>query len=453
MPLPTTDLSLINGSLSQEYSAPTPLVVVFGIIVLMVACSSAGTSAAGAGGASAGASAAGASGLGASAGVSGMGVGGINNAGAGGVANTAGAAGANAGGAGAGGVNTVGGAAGAGGGAVVTCKPPADVFSPIEKLSQTGCVDPADPRKPSASAVSYEVNSPLWSDSADKQRAFVLPSGSTIHVRNCATNPTECSGLADDGRWDFPVGSVMIKIFMFDSKLVETRLFMHLDADNWVGYSYEWDEAQTDAKIVSTDRVAVDFNTGTRTVSWHYPSQDDCLNCHNRAGGSTLGPETAQMNRVVGGVNQIDKLASLGLFDTPPPKPYKAALVTPYAGQLGSPPADATTEQKARSYLHANCGFCHRPGGNQANFDLRNDVALKDMKICNADAQKGAIPSAPGKTKLMVPGQEMDSVLWLRMNQPDEDSGRMPQIASYQVDANAVSLVGDWIKSISACPQ
>src|SRR5450432_1287433 len=171
------------------------------------------------------------------------------SAGSGGVAGSSGGGGGLAGSAGT-----------AGGAAVVTCSPPADVFSPISTLSQTGCVDPADPRKPIASAVTYEVNSPLWSDSADKARAFVLPPGGKIHVRDCAANASDCPmGTQDDGRWDFPVGTVMIKIFMFDEKLVETRLFMHLNADNWIGYSYEWDEAQTDATIVSADRVSVMF--------------------------------------------------------------------------------------------------------------------------------------------------------------------------------------------------
>jgi hypothetical protein len=31
------------------------------------------------------------------------------------------------------------------------------------------------------------------------------------------------------GKWLFPVGTVMIKNFIFDGKLVETRLFMHVD--------------------------------------------------------------------------------------------------------------------------------------------------------------------------------------------------------------------------------
>ena len=37
-----------------------------------------------------------------------------------------------------------------------------------------------------SSAHGYEVNSPLWSDAADKERAFVLPPGGKIHVVNCA---------------------------------------------------------------------------------------------------------------------------------------------------------------------------------------------------------------------------------------------------------------------------
>jgi len=333
----------------------------------------------------------------------------------------------------------------------VTCVIPADGSTPAAQLVDTGCVDPADPRKPAASAVSYEVNSPLWSDSADKQRAFVLPAGGKIHVRDCVNNAaTDCpGGVADDGRWVFPVGSVMIKIFMFDDKLVETRLFMHLDQDNWVGYSYEWDEAQTDATIQTSDRAEVMFDTGKRTVDWHYPSQMDCLTCHNSGAGFTLGPETAQLNRTVNGTNQIDQFTTLGLFDKAPPKPYKAALTLPYAGQLGTPPADATKTEKARSYLHANCGFCHRPNGAFSNFDLRYDTALKDTAICNQPVRKGPVQGAPDVMTIMKPGSPMGSVMWLRMNIDNPDNGRMPQIASYQVDANATGIVGDWISSLT----
>ncbi len=396
----------------------------------------------------------------------------MNNAGAGaangGASASAGAAGSAGALGGAGGsINTTAGAAGtagatgggggtggtAGAAPTIICKPPDDVFSPITSLSKTGCVDAADPKKPAPSAQPYEVNSPLWSDTADKTRAFILPAGGKIHVRNCTANPSDCpNGTQDDGRWDFPNNTVMYKTFAFDGKLVETRLLMRFPNGDWVGYSYQWNETQTDATLASTDGADIMFNTGTRMVSWHYPSQKDCVNCHNKAGGSTLGPETAQMNRMAGAMNQIDKLSAAQVFETAPAQPYKAALIAPYPSLAGSPPGTATAEQKARSYLHANCGFCHRPGGNYANFDLRNDTAFKDMGVCNADAKKGAIANAPGKTKILVPGKEMDSVMWLRMNEVDPLKGRMPQVASLVVDHDGTNVVGDWIKTITACP-
>jgi hypothetical protein len=155
------------------------------------------------------------------------------------------------------------------------------------------------------------------------------------------------------------------------------------------------------------------------------------------------------MNRIVGGENQIDKLAAAGAFDVAVKKPYAAALFTPYTGQLGGPPAGATSEQKARSYLHANCAFCHRPDGDFPNLDLRLGVALADMHICSVVPAKGDV-GVPTATNL-TPGMPMQSIMWLRMNAlPGE--GRMPQIATYRIDEEGVKVVGDWITSITACP-
>ena len=44
--------------------------------------------------------------------------------------------------------------------------------------------------------------------------------------------PSARRARADDGKWVFPVGTVMVKSFLFDGKLVETRLFVHFDADH-----------------------------------------------------------------------------------------------------------------------------------------------------------------------------------------------------------------------------
>lgn len=363
-----------------------------------------------------------------------------------------------------------------------SCAAPSGTALPICRLSQTGCMDPQTITQFNSRAMYYEVNSPLWSDNAAKSRAFVLPAGGTIHVKNCQPDAdpaslAECvapnglsSGPADTGRWVFPVGTVMIKNFLFDDKLVETRLLMRVDAataalvqngTDWVGYNYAWNEAQTEATIVPNTRTAVQFNTGKQTVTWHYPSFLDCVNCHSAAVG-TLGPEMAQMNRTVNGDNQIDAFVAKGLFDQTPAKPYAEPLVEPYANAalgLNGPPA-GQTELAARSYLSANCGFCHRPDVNDQGFDLRHSLSLFDTKICNLTQQNG-IPGMTDQTFVeLAPGDHAASATWIRMNTPVADSdpngridvGRMPTVSSFVVDPQATELVATWIDSLTSCP-
>lgn len=349
------------------------------------------------------------------------------------------------------------------------CTPPKDRERPFVKLSETGCMDAANPTKFATFVIQYEVNSPLWSDGALKTRGLVVPAGRKIHVKDCSKNPTECCVIdpnnypnclppADDGKWILPVGTVALKNFLANddpkdqtidkAKLMETRLFVRLE-DGWVGYTYQWNEAQTEATLVPDDRVSVMFNTGKRTVPWTYPSRADCMKCHTAKAGGTLGLETAQLNRTVGGTNQVDRMQSLGLFDVAPAKPYRAALATPYASQAG-PPTGATVDQRARSYLHANCAFCHRPDSAFYAMDLRYEVSLKGTQICNQPPEKGN-GGVMGATNL-TPGSPMSSVLLLRMQLPSSGMGRMPQIASDVVDQDAVTLLDNWITGIKACP-
>src|SRR5450432_1369680 len=335
---------------------------------LALGCSSSGSDAGAGGSGAVGGSAAGAAG----------GSGQANTSG-----SSSGGAGASSGGGSAGGsAGTSAGSGGDAGGAGPTCitpttaqscVPPSGTTLPICKLSLTGCMDATAPTKFTAKAIPYEVNSPLWSDNAAKSRAFVLPAGGKIHVKNCAADAgasvlaADCTspmgvpnGPADTGKWVLPVGTVMIKNFMFDGKFVETRLLMRVDAatstllqntygfqlgTDWVGYNYAWNEAQTEALIVPNARTEVSFKTGTRTVTWNYPNFLDCTGCHSPAVG-TIGPETDQMNRIVGAANQIDSFVTMGLFDsTAPTKPYAAPMVEPYTNAalgLNDPPPAGT---------------------------------------------------------------------------------------------------------------
>jgi hypothetical protein len=336
-----------------------------------------------------------------------------------------------------------------------TCVPPASYDKPITLLSATGCVDPSDPTKPASSLIPYEVNSPLWSDGAAKQRFMAIPDGALISVKDCARDSSACQPLADggttptEGHWTLPVGSVLVKNFLFGGKLLETRLFVHF-SDMWIGYSYRWYPGQTDATIVDQAGLTSDIVNGDAgTQSWYFPSRNDCFQCHNSVFGDSLGTETRQLNRTItypSGVvaNQIDTLEHLGLFDAPIPR------LAPLADYTASTSTDSL-DTKARSYLHANCAICHLPGGSYSSIDLRFGTPLSMMNICNVDPNKG--DQGVTGAKRLFPGSPQKSVLLLRMQAPaGMDDGRMPPLATSVLDKNGIDLLSQWVKATATCP-
>jgi len=85
---------------------------------------------------------------------------------------------------------------------------------------------------------------------------------------------------------------------------------------------------------------------------------------------------------------------------------------------------------------------------------LRYTTALKDANICNVMTAKGLVLGSTA-TKILVPGQPMNSVLWVRMNEPpseDDTTGRMPQIGTHVVDTAGLQLISDWITAMPSCP-
>ena len=308
---------------------------------------------------------------------------------------------------------------------LVAAGPPAASTFP-DRLSKTGCVDPSDAKKPASGLVPYTVNAPFWSDGADKQRFLALPDTGKITVK-------------DDGDFDFPNGTVLVKNFSIGGKRIETRLFMRHDDGIWSGYSYEWNDEQTDAILLPAGK-----KKSVGTQSWIYPSRSDCLRCHNEGAGRTLGLELGQLdgdlvypttNRVA---NQLATLEHIGMLDKPLP-PARTAIPDP----LGTAPLDT----RARAWLHTNCAGCHRPAS-RGDLDLRFGTALKDTRTCNVDPQNGTLGVAGAK--LLVPGAPEKSLLSLRPHAPV--IGRMPPLASDVVDAKGTALIDEWIRSIASCP-
>ncbi|HTQ04575.1 MAG TPA: hypothetical protein VMI54_11995 [Polyangiaceae bacterium] len=378
-----------------------------------------------------------------------------NHAGAGGVGGAGaasgmgGAAGTSGGMTGASGLGGMGAGGMAGAGALVYSGPGCSV--PLAEadepmlLSQTGCVDPSDPTKAVAALVPYDVNSPLWSDGASKERYISLPTGAKIHVKDCTAEPDTCKSVddggtgEDEGHWDLPVGTTVMKVFSVGGARVETRLLMHYADTEWRGYSFEWNDAGTDATLLSDKK---DKMVGSQ--SWHYPSRSECLSCHNEAAGRSLGPMTQQLNRdyayADGTMNIIDKFQALGAFDQNPTR------IAAYPSPTGSDPL----ESRARSYLQANCSLCHRPGSVVEDVDLRFTTSFADTLLCNQ-----AITQHPDDTNLppirLVPGDPADSNISFRMHSTIMGY-RMPEIASSVVDTDGTMVIDQWIQSITSCP-
>jgi hypothetical protein len=150
--------------------------------------------------------------------------------------------------------------------------------------------------------IPYSVNSPLWSDGAHKERFLAVPH-----------KPGEEMKIEYRGSrgWNFPDETVAIKSFALEMepgnaasrRWVETRL-MTRQAGEWAGYSYRWNEEQTDAELVAGEGADQEFtlrsgdgSNSVRKQVWHYPSRTECMVCHSRAANWVLGLSTAQFNR------------------------------------------------------------------------------------------------------------------------------------------------------------
>lgn len=346
----------------------------------------------------------------------------------------------------AGGGGTTAGAAGSGGSVAVGCNLPPMGEEPAAMLSATGCVNMGDPSKPAPGLIPYSVRSPLWSDAADKHRFIHVPDGQKIKVLDCSTQSADCTADSlggEDGHWEVPPGTVLVKNFAIEGKLIETRLVMRRSMTRWQFYGYEWNDAGTDAALLPDDTDGKDKPVGAGTQVWHYPGRQQCPQCHTAGAGFTLGPSTAQLNTdfayEAGSMNQLEKFKQLGLFEGTPP------TLTGYPDPAGT---DAL-EQRTRSYLEANCAICHRPSGEYAALDLRWGVPFDKTGLCLAIDRDAENPDMP-KVRL-VPGDSAKSAISFRMHSLEKT--RMPKIGSKMVDPLGTKLIDDWIKAMptTAC--
>ena len=323
--------------------------------------------------------------------------------------------------------------------------PPGEPTVFPRKLSETGLFESVPDHKLLPSAIPYSVNVQLWSDGAYKQRWLAVPGNEKIQYTS-------------NRGWEFPNGSVLVKSFALERELgreetrqwIETRLMVR-QQNEWVGYSYRWNEEQTDAELLEAAGSDVSFEImdpaepgGKRTQTWHYPSRAECMVCHSRAVNYVLGLTEKQMNRQhdYGDMkkNQLDVLADMGFFKEPLPKP------TDELSRL-SDPFDSSVDlhTRAMSYLHANCSSCHvEAGGGNAQFSTEIDAKPSQMKLLDARPVHAAFGIA--EARLVAPGVPERSLLLDRMQR--RGHGQMPPIGTNQIDRPAVELIREWIQTM-----
>lgn len=349
----------------------------------------------------------------------------------------------------------------------IVTAPPATVTKPFpRKLSETGLFASTKDHQPAKGLIPYSVNAPLWSDNAEKDRYIALPGDSQIEFDDVVYphGPTY-----PDLGWRFPDGTVLVKTFSIDTeagnpasrKRLETRILQYrkmpgnddeYGAQYWYGYTYVWNDQQSDADLLGAEGLDrkltikdVKAPGGQREQTWHFPSRAECTLCHTMASKYILGVNTLQMNKdhSYGGTiaNQLATLEHLGVFTEKLPKPpAELPRLVDYRDTASD------LHLRARSYLHSNCAHCHRKwGGGNAEFELQASLPLTDTLAVNTRPGQGAFKLSD--PRILVPGSPDRSLVLYRMKL--DGLGRMPHIASNVKDQAAITLLHNWIASLS----
>jgi uncharacterized repeat protein (TIGR03806 family) len=315
-----------------------------------------------------------------------------------------------------------------------------------KRLSQTGAFQDVRALVPEAGLIPYDVIVPFWSDGAEKSRFISLPRDRTIQF-----SPT--------GEWVFPRGTVFVKTFFLATnelnpnslRRLETRLLVCGETGGVYGVVYKWRADGSDADLLATNLIeAVPIQTaaGVRTQQWYYPSRQDCLTCHTANAGFVLGVKTRQLNRdftFPSGVtdNELRAWDHAGLFD----RRFSDAELKQFSKLAASGDLSRSLEDRARSYLDANCANCHRPRGTVAYFDARYDTPLARQGLVDGSV---LIDERIDGARVIAPNDIWRSILYMRAD--TTEAFKMPPLARNTIDVQGMKLLRQWIQSLPGPP-
>lgn len=296
---------------------------------------------------------------------------------------------------------------------------------------------------PEDGVIPYDLNTPLYSDYAQKLRFVWMPKGVTAKAQ-------------PDGTIQFPEKTILVKNFFYENKgvknRVETRLLIHT-TKGWNAVTYVWNKEQTDATLeIAGAEIPVTFQHLGKDISFKYsvPNKIQCKNCHNVDNELLpIGPKIANLNRSIqyldGIKNQLDYWNEYGYLNV---KNEKETPILPTWDNTSF-----TLEQRSKAYLDVNCGHCHNPKGLASTsglflqyFSNNNNTA---WGICKTPVAAGR--GSGGMSVDIQPRHPDQSILLYRMESNDPGI-MMPEIGRKLVHQEAVDLIGKWISEMEPTP-
>lgn len=288
--------------------------------------------------------------------------------------------------------------------------------------------------------VPYDLNAPFWSDNAIKTRWFSVPNTNLMLTFN------------PEGNWAYPTGTVWIKHFELEitngvaasRRRLETRLLI-ANTNGGYGITYRWTTPPTNALLVAEggqDEVITNYASDGSLAgfqTWRYPARLECMVCHTVNAGFALGFNTPQLNRdfdYSGSVtNQIEALSLAGYFSNTVSNRY---LLRALAHPTNS---TVSLEYRVRSYLAANCVYCHQPASAAQSY--------WDARITTPGPQNGVINGplinnlGDPENRVVMPGSLAKSAMFQRV--AGMGDSHMPPLGTSVLDVQAVNLLAAWI--------
>lgn len=302
------------------------------------------------------------------------------------------------------------------------------------KLSDTGLFSSLLDYRLASGVGDYSVSAAMWDDGRQAVRHLAIPDAGQITT-------------AKNGSWRFPADSVAVRTVTKQIDGVEKRLetqVLHYESNEWRPYSYVWNEAQDEATLAPAEGMEVDFGSYRHRVA----SRVECRICHNKPMRGLLGLTAMQLTgeslatlQEKGLLAENSRLKSDANTATAKSAGNKAAVV----GLVDPYDETQALEQRARSYLHVNCVYCHRPeGGGPSPIHLDFGQTLEATKLVDSLPVQGdfQIPDA----RIVSPGDPMRSILFYRMAKVG--AGHMPHIGAREIDDRGIRLMHDWIASL-----